>query len=53
MFLRDVRKGTLDFTLTKPEDAQLLVSVRAFCGVEPDQRAAGRGAGACGPGAQR
>jgi len=29
-FLRDVRKGTLDFTLTKPEDAQLLVSVRAF-----------------------
>ncbi len=28
--LRDVHKGTLDFTLTKPEDAQLLVSVRAF-----------------------
>lgn len=27
-FLDDVRKGTLDFTLTKPEDSQLLVSVR-------------------------
>ena len=24
----DVRQGTLDFTLTKPEDAQLLISVR-------------------------
>jgi ABC-2 type transport system permease protein len=24
----DVRRGTLDFTLTKPEDAQLLVSIR-------------------------
>lgn len=28
--LRDVHKGTLDFTLTKPEYSQLLVSVRAF-----------------------
>lgn len=27
-FMDDVRKGTLDFTLTKPEDAQLLVSVQ-------------------------
>src|ERR687883_307233 len=27
-FMEDVRQGTLDFTLTKPEDAQLLVSVR-------------------------
>jgi len=27
-FMEDVRKGTLDFTLTKPEDAQLLVSVQ-------------------------
>jgi ABC-2 type transport system permease protein len=27
-FLGSVRKGTLDFTLTKPEDAQLLVSVQ-------------------------
>jgi ABC-2 type transport system permease protein len=27
-FLEDVRRGTLDFTLTKPEDAQLLVSIR-------------------------
>lgn len=27
-FLQDVRKGTLDFTLTKPEDSQLLISVR-------------------------
>jgi ABC-2 type transport system permease protein len=27
--LTDVRKGTLDFILTKPEDSQLLVSVRA------------------------
>ena len=27
-FLDDVRKGTLDFTLTKPEEAQLLVSIR-------------------------
>lgn len=27
-FMEDVRKGTLDFVLTKPEDAQLLVSVR-------------------------
>ena len=26
-FMQDVREGTLDFTLTKPEDAQLLVSV--------------------------
>lgn len=26
--LEDVRRGTLDFTLTKPEDAQLLISVR-------------------------
>ncbi len=29
-FMEDVRKGTLDFALTKPEDAQLLVSVRVF-----------------------
>jgi ABC-2 type transport system permease protein len=29
LFLQDVRKGTLDFTLTKPEDSQLLVSVRS------------------------
>jgi ABC-2 type transport system permease protein len=27
-FLQDVREGTLDFTLIKPEDAQLLVSIR-------------------------
>lgn len=27
-FLQDVRGGTLDFTLIKPEDAQLLVSIR-------------------------
>ena len=27
-FMEDVRRGTLDFTLTKPEDAQLLVSVQ-------------------------
>lgn len=27
-FMEDVRKGTLDFTLTKPEDAQFLVSVQ-------------------------
>ncbi|HET7767494.1 MAG TPA: ABC-2 family transporter protein [Chloroflexota bacterium] len=27
-FMEDVRQGTLDFTLTKPEDAQALVSVR-------------------------
>ncbi len=26
--IEDVREGTLDFTLTKPEDAQLLVSLR-------------------------
>ena len=26
-FMEDVRRGTLDFTLTKPEDAQTLVSV--------------------------
>lgn len=25
--MEDVRKGTLDFTLTKPEDAQLLISI--------------------------
>lgn len=30
LLLRDVRHGTLDFVLTKPEDSQLLVSVRAF-----------------------
>ena len=28
-FIESVREGTLDFTLTKPEDAQLLVSVQA------------------------
>jgi ABC-2 type transport system permease protein len=28
LLLEDVRRGTLDFTLTKPADAQLLVSVR-------------------------
>ncbi|MCA9959439.1 MAG: ABC-2 family transporter protein [Anaerolineales bacterium] len=27
-FMEDVRKGTLDFTLTKPADSQLLVSVQ-------------------------
>ena len=27
--IESVREGTLDFTLTKPEDAQLLVSVQA------------------------
>src|ERR671919_3257530 len=27
-FMEDVRLGTLDFTLTKPVDAQLLVSMR-------------------------
>lgn len=29
-FMEDVRQGTLDYTLTKPEDAQLLVSVSEF-----------------------
>ena len=29
-FMSDVREGTLDYLLTKPEDAQLLVSVRQF-----------------------
>ncbi len=29
-FMQDVREGTLDFTLLKPADAQLLVSVRQF-----------------------
>jgi ABC-2 type transport system permease protein len=28
--MTDVRQGTLDFVLTKPEDAQVLVSVREF-----------------------
>jgi ABC-2 type transport system permease protein len=28
LFLQDVRQGTLDFVLTKPEDSQLLVSIR-------------------------
>ncbi len=28
-FIESIREGTLDFTLTKPEDAQLLVSVQA------------------------
>lgn len=28
--MTDIRKGTLDFVLTKPEDAQLMVSVREF-----------------------
>ena len=27
-FIEDVRQGALDFTLTKPQDAQLLVSVK-------------------------
>lgn len=29
-FMQDIREGTLDFTLIKPADAQLLVSVRQF-----------------------
>jgi ABC-2 type transport system permease protein len=29
-FMEDVRKGTLDFTLTKPEDAQMLVSIQRW-----------------------
>jgi ABC-2 type transport system permease protein len=29
-FMEEVRQGTLDFTLVKPEDAQLLVSIRQF-----------------------
>ena len=29
-FMQDVREGTLDYTLTKPEDAQVLISVRQF-----------------------
>jgi ABC-2 type transport system permease protein len=29
-FMEDVRKGTLDFALTKPEDAQVMVTVRVF-----------------------
>jgi len=29
-FIEDVRQGTLDFTLTKPQDAQLLVSISEF-----------------------
>ncbi len=29
LFLMDVRKGSLDYTLTKPEDSQLLVSIRS------------------------
>src|SRR5581483_10862029 len=28
--MEDVQQGTLDYALTKPEDAQLLVSVRQF-----------------------
>jgi ABC-2 type transport system permease protein len=28
--MEDIRRGTLDFVLTKPEDAQVLVSVREF-----------------------
>ncbi|MEA2619764.1 MAG: viologen exporter family transport system permease protein, partial [Chloroflexota bacterium] len=28
--MTDVRQGTLDFVLTKPEDSQVLVSVREF-----------------------
>ena len=28
--MQDIRRGTLDFLLTKPDDAQLLVSVREF-----------------------
>lgn len=28
--IEDIREGTLDYALTKPEDAQLLVSVREF-----------------------
>lgn len=27
-FMEDIRQGTLDFTLTKPEDAQILVSIQ-------------------------
>ena len=28
--MQDIRRGTLDFVLTKPDDAQLLASVREF-----------------------
>jgi ABC-2 type transport system permease protein len=28
--MEDVRMGTLDFTLTKPEDSQILISIREF-----------------------
>ena len=28
--MEDVQQGTLDYALTKPEDAQVLVSVREF-----------------------
>jgi ABC-2 type transport system permease protein len=28
--MEDIRRGTLDFVLTKPEDAQVLISVREF-----------------------
>jgi ABC-2 type transport system permease protein len=28
--MTDIREGTLDFVLTKPEDAQVLISVREF-----------------------
>ncbi len=28
--MTDIRQGTLDFTLTKPEDAQVMISVREF-----------------------
>lgn len=30
IFMEDVREGRLDFTLTKPEDSQVLISVRQF-----------------------
>jgi ABC-2 type transport system permease protein len=30
LLMTDVRKGTLDYILTKPEDAQVIVSVREF-----------------------
>ena len=42
-FMEDVRQGTLDFTLTKPDDAQVLVSIAPGRDLEAGRRPARAG----------
>jgi len=47
--IEDVTGGTLDFVLTKPEEAQVLVSVNQVRGVEHRRCGRRRGHHRCGP----